>query len=359
MQKPDYKLIADILRDHINIFSMARSEGHGIGGTYTDEAVLHQAALLEAQEGETVTGSMVDALVNAFLCWPLPQDFAPDCGISFNPGPTQHMPHCWPVGTNLLTAAQAKAMFAYLLARRPRGTYATEEEGDAFTHGWFEGNESLPYAKAPEPAGLGGVDNSPNPLAPCPFCGSAAREVPIHTEEMQHLHPAFDIECSNDACDVQPRAGTQEGWNRRATPPPPAQDSPTEAVAWRNGCQRTVPAALRYLAVNPRPENGEQPFNYEHLLQLADEIEYAYTHAAPAGVALPADQQRKLQPTHRELRTAEEIQAAFDAGERVEYLVDGTWFTAGSHASASTRTDNLRAGCRYRVVVGDGREGGG
>lgn len=58
----------------------------------------------------------IDAMVNRFLCWRLPQDFAPDAGISFNPGPTQHMPHCWPVGTNLFTAAQAREMFSHCAA---------------------------------------------------------------------------------------------------------------------------------------------------------------------------------------------------------------------------------------------------
>lgn len=46
-----------------------------------------------------------------------------------------------------------------------------------------------------------------------------------------------------------------------------------EAVKWWNGCDRTVPAALRYLANNPRPQGGQSDFNAEHLYQLAAEIE--------------------------------------------------------------------------------------
>jgi hypothetical protein len=57
-------------------------------------------------------------MVNRFLGWKLPKDFCPDCGISFdgrkddewNKGKT------WPIGTNLLTADQAKAMFEHCLA---------------------------------------------------------------------------------------------------------------------------------------------------------------------------------------------------------------------------------------------------
>ncbi|HBM3001702.1 TPA: hypothetical protein ACV5UU_004335 [Klebsiella michiganensis] len=50
-----------------------------------------------------------------------------------------------------------------------------------------------------------------------------------------------------------------------------AMDS--EPVAWINGCNKSVPAALRYLAENPRPIGGESSFNTAHLYQLAREIE--------------------------------------------------------------------------------------
>lgn len=46
-----------------------------------------------------------------------------------------------------------------------------------------------------------------------------------------------------------------------------------EPVRWFNGCDKTVPEALRYLANNDRPSGGESRFNWAHLLQLADEIE--------------------------------------------------------------------------------------
>lgn len=59
----------------------------------------------------------VSAMVNRFLGWKLPQDFAPDCGISFKP--LGH-PNGWPVGTNLFTADQAKAMFEHCRAATER-----------------------------------------------------------------------------------------------------------------------------------------------------------------------------------------------------------------------------------------------
>lgn len=64
-----------------------------------------------------------------------------------------------------------------------------------------------------------------------------------------------------------------------------AMDS--EPVKWLNGCNKSVPAALRYLAENPRPIGGESSFNTAHLYQLAREIELMaegalYRHAQPA-----------------------------------------------------------------------------
>ncbi|WP_434717055.1 hypothetical protein P5X00_36520 [Paraburkholderia sp. A2RO-4L] len=45
------------------------------------------------------------------------------------------------------------------------------------------------------------------------------------------------------------------------------------ALHWSNGCDESMPAALRYLADYPRPVGGEQTYNAEHLYQLAGEIE--------------------------------------------------------------------------------------
>lgn len=60
-----------------------------------------------------------------------------------------------------------------------------------------------------------------------------------------------------------------------------------DPVEWINGCNKSVPAALRYLAENPRPIGGESSFNTAHLYQLAREVEFMaeaplYRHAQPA-----------------------------------------------------------------------------
>jgi hypothetical protein len=64
----------------------------------------------------------IDQMVERFLLWPLPKDFAPDCGINFDGRKPDAMGYTreWPVGTNLLTATQARQMIEYLLAAAPK-----------------------------------------------------------------------------------------------------------------------------------------------------------------------------------------------------------------------------------------------
>ena len=57
----------------------------------------------------------VNVCVDRFLGWKLPKDFSPDCGISFDAAKLAPWPDAWPTGTNLLTATQAKEMFACVL----------------------------------------------------------------------------------------------------------------------------------------------------------------------------------------------------------------------------------------------------
>lgn len=47
----------------------------------------------------------------------------------------------------------------------------------------------------------------------------------------------------------------------------------TITATWINDCDKTVPAALRYLAENPRPIGSNSNYNTEHLYDLAHEIE--------------------------------------------------------------------------------------
>jgi hypothetical protein len=66
-----------------------------------------------------VKKSGIELLVNKFIAWKLPADFNPDNGISFEPKGNVGSPHEYarnPVGTNLLSADQARQMIEYLLA---------------------------------------------------------------------------------------------------------------------------------------------------------------------------------------------------------------------------------------------------
>ena len=59
---------------------------------------------------------VTEEMVTRFLGWKLPQTFAPDGGVTFKP---PENPHLWPVGTNILTATEARAMLEHVLADAP------------------------------------------------------------------------------------------------------------------------------------------------------------------------------------------------------------------------------------------------
>ena len=69
-----------------------------------------------------MTDEQIKHMVDRFLMWNLPVDFNPDGGISFDPdhfgGWTPHRRE--PVGTNLLTATQAREMVLHMLEGLPK-----------------------------------------------------------------------------------------------------------------------------------------------------------------------------------------------------------------------------------------------
>lgn len=69
-----------------------------------------------------MTEAQIKHMVERFLGWRLPENFNPDCGISFEkdynqntPWPAQHEP----VGTNLFDYSQATEMVRYMLEGLP------------------------------------------------------------------------------------------------------------------------------------------------------------------------------------------------------------------------------------------------
>lgn len=66
----------------------------------------------------SMTKDQIKHMVDRFLGWRLPDNFSPDCGISYTPlsGPPQtHKP----LGTNLFDATQADAMVRYMVQDLP------------------------------------------------------------------------------------------------------------------------------------------------------------------------------------------------------------------------------------------------
>lgn len=110
------------------------SDAHLYGTLSTSLVRDYVAKLLEAFATSLPVARVPDvkSMVDRFLGWKLPNDFAPDGGVTFN----RHyntlvngkVTECertygdtwWPIGTNLLTAEQAEQMFSYVLAAAPK-----------------------------------------------------------------------------------------------------------------------------------------------------------------------------------------------------------------------------------------------
>lgn len=69
-----------------------------------------ELARLQAKYG---TNHVTSEMVDRFLSWALPEDFQPDGGVSFE---KPNHAASWPVGTNLLTATQARKMLEHVLS---------------------------------------------------------------------------------------------------------------------------------------------------------------------------------------------------------------------------------------------------
>lgn len=123
-QHNDYPAFVSINRDNAGNYSITvRSAGNGgrdMGSINISPEILKNMAVnvLAAIDGETLISGVdreafCTAMVSRFLGWKLPEDFAPDAGISFD----SEYGKRWgmPTGTNLLHAEQAKAMFMHCL----------------------------------------------------------------------------------------------------------------------------------------------------------------------------------------------------------------------------------------------------
>ena len=78
----------------------------------------------EAEKAEqTMTEDQIKHMVDRFLSWRLPEEFRPDCGISFKQTYNEHTKYpvkCEPQGTNLFDARQAEQMVRHILEGLPQ-----------------------------------------------------------------------------------------------------------------------------------------------------------------------------------------------------------------------------------------------
>jgi hypothetical protein len=112
---------------------------------YTLEQLLAYATARHASQSQ-----VTDEMVTRFLSWKLPQDFHPDAGISFTPYDPPEYPQmreqCWPIGTNLLTATQARAMLEHVVGNPPVAVPVVDEADDPIVgHKTFRADGDDPF----------------------------------------------------------------------------------------------------------------------------------------------------------------------------------------------------------------------
>jgi hypothetical protein len=165
-----------------------------------EKAVMKNVA--PSAERATVTDEMVDR----FLSWSLPEDFAPDCGISFSPPKTPHPIGYWPIGTNLLTAYQARQMLEHvvgpLLQWDIRSWWkSVQEAGVPISHedGWtLSATPSSASAINSNPEGGERRGQSPAPVLPTESSAGAQSGVTGRRDaHFQKVLGAFENACAS------------------------------------------------------------------------------------------------------------------------------------------------------------------
>jgi hypothetical protein len=95
--------------------------GMGCGPTERKAAAMLRALAAErdAQPGVLDREALARAMADKLMAWKLPQNFGPDCFITFDRELAAKNPHCWPVGTNLFTHKQAVEMLLEIMPAAP------------------------------------------------------------------------------------------------------------------------------------------------------------------------------------------------------------------------------------------------
>jgi len=109
------KSIIPSLPDHPGSFTIECVKAGCNTGQIADTRAEVVAMWNRRAAGHQAAAPDIKALVDRFLGWKLPEDFYPDCYITFDRKGASGHPLSWPIGTNLLTAEQAKEMFLHCL----------------------------------------------------------------------------------------------------------------------------------------------------------------------------------------------------------------------------------------------------
>lgn len=237
-------------------------------------------SLLDQPEPPPIPKEKIDQMVNRFLCWELPADFAPDAGIHFKP--INH-PTSWPVGTNLFTADQAKAMLVHvaepLLAQ-------SRQKPDAWQIRYTDGDGKQLTS-----------------VYKVNVIDEYRAIFPEATSEPLYTHPALAQPEQKPFAFYLASAGTKyppvfgntppderASWVALYTHPAPAQ--PEQAACWCHKCNKHntvngLPFAMMRMIVCPQCGNKRCPKASDHQLDCTGSNEpgqsgSVYTTTAPA-----------------------------------------------------------------------------
>lgn len=112
------KLVEDLKQRAINVGTYGDSVSPKVRAEVCAALAQAEAALF-AHIAQQAMPPIQD-LANRFLGWKLPQTFGPDCFITFEREKAKAN-QSWPVGTNLLSADEARQMLEHVLGVRGLG----------------------------------------------------------------------------------------------------------------------------------------------------------------------------------------------------------------------------------------------
>lgn len=75
---------------------------------------------------------VTEEMVYRFLSWKLPESFRPDCYVEFDRERAKEN-RLWPVGTNILSFEEARAMLEHVLSTKMQPTYYVQHPDGSYS----------------------------------------------------------------------------------------------------------------------------------------------------------------------------------------------------------------------------------